>query len=135
MNNDLPPNELSRSDCLDLVRTASVGRVGLTLGALPLIVPVGFLVDDSHNIVFGTDDRHRLHQALDATVVAFETGSYSPGAGRPWSVLVQGVTELHPVDAAPLVRRLPRPLPHADGDRDPTHVVLLRTDHITGRWL
>lgn len=134
MHTDRQTNELTRADCLDLVRTVSVGRVGLTLGALPLIVPVGFVVDDHHNIVFGTDDRHHLHPALDGTVVAFETGSYSPVAGPPWSVLVQGVTELHPVRPDTLPHPLPRPLPHAD-DRDPTHVVVLRTDHITGRWL
>lgn len=122
---------LSRTECLELLRTVPVGRVGLTSGALPVIVPVNFTVsDEDDGIVFRTGDGQKLHAALDGTVVAFQADSYDDRTKTAWSVLIQGFATVHPV-GPPNGRTFP------DVDTwagiEPTHVVVLSTDQISGR--
>jgi uncharacterized protein len=80
---------LDRAECLRLLATAPVGRVGVSIGALPAIFPVNFaLVRDS--IVFKTVPGTKLDAATRRAVVAFEVDSYAPDGTSGWSVLVQG---------------------------------------------
>ena len=85
--------ELSEEDALRLLATRDVGRVGVTIGALPAIFPVTYrLVDGA--IVFRTAPGTRLSAAADRAVVAFETDDYSPAGRAGWSVLVVGRAEI-----------------------------------------
>jgi len=81
---------LDRHECLRLMATASVGRVGVSVRALPAILPVNFALIGT-NIVIRTVPGTKLDAAMDRTVVAFEVDSYAQDGAWGWSVLVQGV--------------------------------------------
>lgn len=82
--------ELSRPECLRLLGTVPLGRVGLSVGALPVVLPVNFcLVEET--IVFKTVPGTKLDAATAGAVVAFEADGYEPDGSAGWSVMVQGV--------------------------------------------
>lgn len=82
---------LSPDDCLDLLATVSVGRVGVTIDALPAVLPVNFVLQGG-TVVFRTVPGTKLDAATAGMVVAFEADQHG-NANRPdgWSVLVRGV--------------------------------------------
>jgi nitroimidazol reductase NimA-like FMN-containing flavoprotein (pyridoxamine 5'-phosphate oxidase superfamily) len=93
---------LSRDECLALLRGSHLGRVAVSIDALPVILPVQYAVlgDD---IVFRTGVGTKLDAALRGAVVAFEIDSVDPLYHRGWSVLVTGhSTEV--IDPEELVR-------------------------------
>lgn len=124
---------LSREECLRLLATVPVGRVAVSVGALPAILPVNFVVLDG-DVVFRTAPGSKLDAAVRNAVVAFEADAVDAVYHTGWSVLVVGVAEevtdpesLRAVDALPLE-------PWAlDGLAD--HVVRIRTQTISGRRL
>ncbi len=80
---------LDRDECLRLLATQTVGRIGITVQALPVVLPVNFeLLDGS--IVFRTAAGTKLDAATNSVVVAFEVDSIDPHARSGWSVLVIG---------------------------------------------
>lgn len=80
---------LTREECLELLSTQSVGRVGVTVQALPVVLPVNFgLLDES--VVFRTIPGTKFDAAASGTVVAFEVDDYEPNGWWGWSVLVIG---------------------------------------------
>jgi uncharacterized protein len=80
---------LNRQECLRLLATQSVGRIGITVQALPVILPVNFgLLGES--IIFRTIPGTKLDAATNKNVVAFEVDSYEPDGRAGWSVLVIG---------------------------------------------
>ena len=83
---------LGRDECLRLLSTASLGRIGITSGALPVILPVNFRVVGDR-IVFKTGQGTKLDAATRGTVVAFEVDSMDPLEHTGWSVMVTGVAE------------------------------------------
>ena len=84
---------LSRSECVQLLTRAQVGRVVLTAGALPAVVPVAFAVLDDA-VVMCTSSDTRLAAAADGGVLAFEIDEIDLPSRTGWSVLVTGVAEL-----------------------------------------
>jgi nitroimidazol reductase NimA-like FMN-containing flavoprotein (pyridoxamine 5'-phosphate oxidase superfamily) len=93
--------ELSRSECLRLLASVSVGRVGLSINALPAVLPVNFALLDGE-VVFRTVEGTKFHAAATGRVLAFEADGYETDGLSGWSVLVVGVsrvvtesTELH----------------------------------------
>ena len=82
--------ELSRARCFDLLATLAVGRVGVSVRALPVILTVGYVVA-GERVVFRTAPGAKLDAAVHRSVVAFETDRYDPAGDWGWSVLVQGV--------------------------------------------
>jgi len=81
---------LDRDECLRLLATARLGRVGITSGALPVILPVNFRVVDEQ-IVFRTAQGTKLDAATRGAVVAFEADDMDPFDHTGWSVMVTGV--------------------------------------------
>ena len=82
--------ELSRARCLELLATAGLGRVGVSLRALPVILPVRYAVIGGR-VVFRTAPGSKLTAATRRSVVAFEADRHDPCGAWGWSVLVQGV--------------------------------------------
>jgi nitroimidazol reductase NimA-like FMN-containing flavoprotein (pyridoxamine 5'-phosphate oxidase superfamily) len=87
----MPPRltVLTRDECLALLPTVPIGRVGLTLSALPVVLPVNFAVLDG-DIVFRTVEGTKFHAAATGTVVAFEVDDHDRDGAWGWSVMVQG---------------------------------------------
>lgn len=80
---------LGRAECLDLLRSHTFGRVGVSIGALPTVLPVNYrLVDDA--IVFRTSAGTKLEAASSGTVVAFEIDDHDPVSHSGWSVVAVG---------------------------------------------
>jgi nitroimidazol reductase NimA-like FMN-containing flavoprotein (pyridoxamine 5'-phosphate oxidase superfamily) len=93
---------LDRQECFRLLGSVPIGRVGLSISALPVVLPVRFaLLDD--DVVFRTATGTRLFEAATETVLAFEADQHDPDGVGGWSVLVQGRSE-ELTDAAALSR-------------------------------
>lgn len=83
---------LTREECFRLLASVPIGRVGLSISALPVVLPVRFaLLDD--DIVFRTATGTRLYEASLEAVLAFEADQHDPDGAGGWSVLVQGRSE------------------------------------------
>jgi uncharacterized protein len=120
---------LTEEECRGLLCTQSVGRIAVSVGALPAILPVNYAVVDD-DIVFLTGEGLKLRAALENTVVGFEVDSLDEALDYGWSVLVVGVarevTEAERDGIAPI-----RVSPWAGGDR--THLVRIHPEMISGR--
>ena len=81
---------LDRDECLRLLRTVSLGRIGISAGALPTILPINFRVE-GERILFRTGVGTKLDAATRGAVVAFEADDIDPMYHSGWSVVVTGV--------------------------------------------
>jgi nitroimidazol reductase NimA-like FMN-containing flavoprotein (pyridoxamine 5'-phosphate oxidase superfamily) len=123
---------LGRDECLRLLGHATFGRIGVTTGALPSVLPVNYrLVGD--RIVLRTGVGAKLEAATDNAVVAFEVDHMDPVEHEGWSVLVTGVARqvVDPDELAeiePLT--IPRWAPYGDG-----RVISISTEMVSGRRL
>jgi nitroimidazol reductase NimA-like FMN-containing flavoprotein (pyridoxamine 5'-phosphate oxidase superfamily) len=121
---------LSRDECLRLLGGCTFGRVGVTMGALPAVLPINYrLIGD--RIVFRTSGGTKLDAAIRGAVVAFEVDDLEPLAHSGWSVMVTGIAQevtepgdLQIVEAAGVPRWAPAPA---------EHVVQISTEMISGR--
>jgi nitroimidazol reductase NimA-like FMN-containing flavoprotein (pyridoxamine 5'-phosphate oxidase superfamily) len=123
---------LERDECLRLLATASVGRVGLTWNALPTVLPVNYAMDDA-SVVFRTGAGTKLAVAVAGAVVAFEADEIDSWYHEGWSVVITGIAHriTDPEDLDRL-RRLPL-RPWAAGSRE--DFVIIRPTLVTGRRL
>lgn len=70
-------DSLSQEECLQLLTIQPVGRIGITVEALPVVLPVNFrLLGDV--VVFRTIPGTKLDAATNRPIVAFEVDSYEP---------------------------------------------------------
>src|SRR5882724_11761702 len=83
------PSALADAECRRLLATQTLGRVGITSGGLPCILPVCYVYDRGA-IVFRTGAGTKLRAASSGDVLAFEVDSFDPVNGVGWSVLVLG---------------------------------------------
>lgn len=123
---------LDRDRCLALLATATIGRVGITSGALPTILPVNFRLDGDR-ILIRSSGGAKMDAALQESVVAFEVDEFDPADHSGWSVVVTGVArpvtdqaELQSLASLPIARWAP------EGDGT---VVAISTNMISGRRL
>lgn len=128
---ELGLTELAREDCLALLRTAPFGRLVLTQGALPAVLPVNFVLDHA-GIVIRTLPGSSIHLS-DGSVVAFQADDIDPVRRTGWTVTVVGrVTSVR--DAVQQTRLAGLPLAAwAPGPRD--SFVVVDVGLVTGRRL
>jgi len=120
---------LSEHECLTLAALQPVGRVGITMGALPMVVPVNFCLAGA-DVVFHTGAGTKLNAAVRGAVVAFEVDDFDPIGHRGWSVLMIGTARELSIDELSTLGPLPvRPWAH--GLRN--HVVRIQTEFMSGR--
>jgi nitroimidazol reductase NimA-like FMN-containing flavoprotein (pyridoxamine 5'-phosphate oxidase superfamily) len=80
---------LSAQECWELLATVSVGRLALSVRALPVIVPVQYYLDGRRLAV--CLGHHELpERSLDETIIAFAADSIDPVTRSGWLVQVQG---------------------------------------------
>jgi nitroimidazol reductase NimA-like FMN-containing flavoprotein (pyridoxamine 5'-phosphate oxidase superfamily) len=80
---------LDRQECLRLLAASDLGRLAVTVNALPMIVPVNFCLDaHAQHVIVRTPSRGRLKTATDGAVVGFQVDGMEDGWG--WSVQVTG---------------------------------------------
>lgn len=124
---------MSRSDCLRRLGREGVGRVAVSVGALPAIFPINYAMHGD-DVVFRTTPGTKLAAAVDGSIVAFEVDDSDRMSHTGWSVLIVGpcheVTEpaeLHEIDHLPLAR-------WARGG-GPESIVRIRSELVSGRLL
>jgi len=83
------PQVLPEAECLRLLAGERLGRVAITVRALPVILPVRFALDGDE-IVFRAPSGGVLAEATRHAVIAFEADGSEPG-GSSWSVLATGL--------------------------------------------
>lgn len=123
---------LDRVECIRLLEGAVLGRIAVSIGALPVIVPVNFLLDGDR-ILIRTGEGTKLEAATRNTVVAFEVDHVDPFSHTGWSVCVTGrATEVR--DANDVARAGSLPLPHWVPN-GVSHYVAVSLDLVSGRRL
>jgi uncharacterized protein len=122
---------LSEGECLSLVALRPIGRVVVSIGALPAVFPVNFCVV-GRDVVFRTAPGTKLVAALRGAVVAFEVDDFEGQGHRGWSVLIIG--QAAEISAEELTGLEPLPVRSwARGSRD--HVVRIASEFVSGRRL
>jgi nitroimidazol reductase NimA-like FMN-containing flavoprotein (pyridoxamine 5'-phosphate oxidase superfamily) len=119
---------LDEIDCYLLLRSRTLGRVGVRIADDLVIFPVYYAVmhDD---VVFRTAPGTKLSAAVLGTSVVFEADNASPG----WSVLVRGhAQEIRDHDEMTHARTL---LGHAWPAGSREHYVKITGEQVTGRRL
>jgi len=121
---------LTLEECVVLLAQGGLGRLGVSVAAMPEIFPVAFCFSEG-DILFRTGTRTRLHSATQGTVVAFEIDAYDPDERSGWSVLVTGSCseEQDPNRIADARQRLSEGW--VPGDQD--HIVRITPYKISGR--
>lgn len=80
---------LTRDECLELIGQVPVGRIGVVVGGIPVVVPVNFTLL-GEDIVVRTGTGQKLVAAVNRSAVSFEVDSLDIRAHAGWSVLVTG---------------------------------------------
>lgn len=121
---------LSPEECHDLLGRAGVGRVAVTIAALPAIFPVNYALLDGR-IVFLTGEGTKLRAAVERAVVAFQVDHIDELRGSGWSVMAVGLAEeiTDPEELGAAQRLGLRPF--AGGDR--SRFVRIRPEFLSGR--
>jgi uncharacterized protein len=124
-------DSMPERECRSLLATRTFGRVGVTSGGLPVILPVRYLYADGA-ITFRTGGGTKLRAAESGDVLAFEVDSYDAETSIGWSVLVLGRATVlrteHEHDGLPTIDP-----PHGGEAR--SHYVRLHCELVTGRRL
>jgi nitroimidazol reductase NimA-like FMN-containing flavoprotein (pyridoxamine 5'-phosphate oxidase superfamily) len=82
-------DSLTQAQCRTLLATRTFGRVGVTSGGLPVILPVRYLYSEDV-ITFRSEPGTKLRAARNGDVLAFEVDEFDEAVGDGWSVLVLG---------------------------------------------
>ena len=121
---------LDRAECLERLRTVTVGRIAFTERGLPAIQPVNFTVNGS-NVIIRTSSGGKLAAAVTGAMVAFEADEVEADSRSGWSVVVLG--------HASLIRDIDELVALAGPDSHPwvpgrsDHVIRIKSERITGR--
>jgi hypothetical protein len=84
---------LTHTQCVDRLAQHDVGRVSVSVDAMPVIVPVLYAIDGD-DIVFEAPLDVTLAAACDHAVIAFEVDHISHAANGGWSVQALGVANV-----------------------------------------
>jgi nitroimidazol reductase NimA-like FMN-containing flavoprotein (pyridoxamine 5'-phosphate oxidase superfamily) len=124
-------DSLTEAECRNLLATRTFGRVGVTSGGLPVILPVRYLYADNA-ITFRTGSGTKLRAAESGDVLAFEVDVYDTETNEGWSVFALGratvLTTEHEEDDVPTLDAT------RAGERR-NHYVRLHCELVTGRRL
>jgi len=122
--------ELSKSECFQLLARERLGRVAVVDDRGPVVFPVNFVLD-RHMVVFRTDEGTKLDTACRGSRVAFEVDGTDAVDRTGWSVVVRGeAVEVTDRSELARLRKLP-PDPWAPGAK--THYVRILPAVLTGR--
>lgn len=83
--------ELGRDECLTRMATQRLGRLGVVVDGVPLVLPMRFAMEGD-TVVLQTNQGAKVFHAPMASV-SFEVDHVDWEKGLGWSVLVQGIGE------------------------------------------
>ena len=94
---DTPWEQISSQRCWELLATASVGRLALSVQALPVILPVQYYVT-GHRLAVCLGHHTIPRRSLNETIIAFTTDAIDPATRSGWSVQIQGRSSIPGLD-------------------------------------
>lgn len=98
---------LAATECLALLGQSTIGRIALTIDAMPTVRTVAFRLVNT-TIVARVAPGSRLCRAAKRSVVAFQADHYDMDRGEGWSVVAQGIcNEVTEPDTLEAMRGLP----------------------------
>lgn len=121
------------AECVTLLESTPLGRVGFAVDGAQVILPVNFLwFEDA--VVFRTLEGQKMDAAIFVQPVAFEVDAWDPEERTGWSVLVKGLA--HRVNQWAEIEALERQglVPWSKRKWRP-YWVRIDPDEITGRRL
>ena len=121
---------LTREECMRLLATTHIGRMALSVGALPVVLPVNFTLMDG-DIIIRTAGGSKMGAAMANAVVAFEIDGSDSLYHQGWSVLVRGVAR--PITEADELERANRLPLRPWASREASHYVRISTEVVSGR--
>lgn len=121
---------LDGDECLHLLGSATLGRIVLSVNALPAAFPVNYRLRGD-TILFRTGPGTKLSRALEVTIVGFQADHVDPATGTGWSVLAIGsATLVSDRDELTILEQLQ--IPSLAGNRLP-HLMQISIVTISGR--
>ena len=86
---DTPCEQIPSQRCWELLVTASVGRLALSVQALPVILPVQYYVR-GHRLAVCLGHHSIPARSLNEAIIAFGADAIDPATRSGWSVQIQG---------------------------------------------
>lgn len=123
---------MARGECMDRLATVHVGRVGITVDALPIILPVNFVLVDER-VFFRTTVGTKLEAATSRSVVAFQADAYSADGTAGWSVLIVGRSSRADQDERPAAVANEALAERWSAPRHTDHLVEIEAANVSGR--
>ncbi len=121
---------LDRAECLRLLRTAKLGRVGVSAGDVPTVLPVNFFLD-TDRILVRTGRGTKLDAATRQALVSFEVDDFDTMTHSGWSVVTTGkASEVTGAKELAALRHAPIPRWAPGGE---TTIIAISTELISGR--
>jgi hypothetical protein len=111
-----------------------VGRIGLSIGAVPAVIPIRYEVSEAGILVACSIDQ--VAKAMEHTVVALQSYGFDEDIRKRWTVLAIGPTEriaTHRLDTGGPDVDLPTW--NFGSVRDAPHLFRLDPGVLSGRWL
>jgi nitroimidazol reductase NimA-like FMN-containing flavoprotein (pyridoxamine 5'-phosphate oxidase superfamily) len=121
---------LDRATCLQLLAGTQRGRIAVNLGALPVILPVRYVLDDDR-VLMSVTVGSALDRATDGAVVAIQVEGVDELRQQEWSVCAVGTA--HHVDVSDELSGAACAALAAWAPKVPTRMVAVTTDRLTGR--
>jgi nitroimidazol reductase NimA-like FMN-containing flavoprotein (pyridoxamine 5'-phosphate oxidase superfamily) len=124
-------SSIPATECLALLRSHTIGRVGWNTTDGPQILPVSYVLRDD-SIIFRTAAYGALSELRNVRQVAFEVDEFDVTTRTGWSVLVRGWAKAatNPDELTSLWESQD-PIPWATGSR--TLFITVSTDQLSGR--
>jgi len=129
-------HSIDREVCFELLSAVPVARIGICLRALPVILPVNFVVThrpgtDDPVVVIRSSEGSKFNAALHNSIVALEADGYDALSHAGWSVLVQGRSRvIDDPDEVDWAEQLPvQPWV----DHQASHYIAINADVVQGR--
>lgn len=94
---DTPWEQIPSQRCWELLATASVGRLALSVQALPVVLPVQYYVS-GHRLAVCLGHRNVPARSLNGTIIAFIADAIDPAARSGWAVQIQGRSSIPRLD-------------------------------------
>ena len=121
--------ELSTEHCEELLRTTTLGRLGVVAHGRPMIFPICHVYVDGL-VAFPTNVGTKQRAALDWPFVAYEVDGVDPDGQSAWSVMVAGHAEVATPEQETRLRQV-RDVPWRNSPE--LHWLVVVPTSITGR--
>jgi nitroimidazol reductase NimA-like FMN-containing flavoprotein (pyridoxamine 5'-phosphate oxidase superfamily) len=80
---------MTADECRRVLASCDIGRLAISAGALPFVLPVQYEFDGSR-LLLRTPGHHEVRDSIDGQVVGFEADDIDLVHGVGWSVSVTG---------------------------------------------